>query len=277
MKVLTTALGPGVNIVDQVNINPDIEALDFTNALPVFSDSASIADFNLSVNGDTVTLAGTAASPDQKNTIGSDAAKTWSNLNVVDNLTVNGAAEPPAAPGPVVPPSATPGPAVPPPVAPVPGAPPSVAPVPGVPPSVAPAPGVPPSVAPVPAPPPAPGPCPGLQDAVNSITGGPITFGNDGFSLTPADEQILGQLTDKVKTCPAAHVTVNGYTDNSGTEAINIPLSAQRAGTVADFLIGHGLASDHVTVKGLGSINPVATNDTAEGRAKNRRVEIVVS
>ena len=84
-------------------------------------------------------------------------------------------------------------------------------------------------------------------------------------------------MADKLKACPTAHATINGYTDNSGAEAINISLSNQRAQTVANFLIAHGVAGAQLVVKALGSANPVAPNDTAEGRAKNRRVEIVVS
>jgi peptidoglycan-binding protein ArfA len=81
----------------------------------------------------------------------------------------------------------------------------------------------------------------------------------------------------KLKACPNAHATINGYTDNSGTQAVNVPLSNNRAQTIAGFLVAHGVTSDRLTVRGLGSINPVATNDTPDGRAKNRRVEIVVS
>ena len=62
-------------------------------------------------------------------------------------------------------------------------------------------------------------PCTDLQSAINAMTGGPITFGNDGVSLTPADQQFLTQVADKLKACPNAHVTINGYTDNSGTDA----------------------------------------------------------
>jgi BON-like domain len=69
MKALKGGLGPGVNIVDQIHLNPSVEALDLSNAGPIFKEAASITDFNLSVNGDTVTLAGTAGSADQKNTI----------------------------------------------------------------------------------------------------------------------------------------------------------------------------------------------------------------
>jgi peptidoglycan-binding protein ArfA len=231
MTALKGSLPPDVNIVDQILINPDIVALDFSNAGPIFRDSASITDFNLTVSGDTVTLAGTAASQDQKNTIEQEARQTWSTLNVVDTLAINGA---PAPAGPPVPP------------------------------------GPPPAPAP-------PGPCTDLQSAINAVTGGPIAFGSDGFSVTPAGQQILTQVADKLKACPSAHATINGYADNSGTEAMNIPLSAQRAQSVADFLVAHGVAGDQLVVKGLGSVNPVAPNDTPEGRAKNRRVEIVVS
>ncbi|EUA07472.1 ompA family protein [Mycobacterium kansasii 732] len=72
-------------------------------------------------------------------------------------------------------------------------------------------------------------------------------------------------------------MTVNGYSDNGGGEGINFPLSVQRATTVADFLAAQGVARDHITARGYGSANPIASNDTPEGRAKNRRVEIVVS
>ncbi len=96
LKGLNGALPPGVNIVDQIRIDPAVDALDFAKAKPVFSDSASIADFALTVSGDTITLAGTAASPDQKNTLDTDAKRIWSNLNVVDNLAVNAPAESPS-------------------------------------------------------------------------------------------------------------------------------------------------------------------------------------
>ncbi len=230
MKALKGALPADVNFVDQTRIDPNVKALDFSNAAPIFKDSASITDLSLTVEGDTVNLSGTAASQDQKSAVTQDATRTWSNLNIVDKLVVNGP----------VPPAGSPGSAPPPPS-------------------------------------PAPSPCTDLQAAINTVTGGPIAFGHDGFSLTSEDDPILTQVAEKLKACSTAHATINGYTDNRGTEAINIPLSTQRAGTVADFLVSHGVARDQLTVKGLGSTNPVADNDTTEGRAKNRRVEIVVS
>lgn len=96
-NVLTGALPPGLDIVDQIRIDPAVDALDFAKAKPVFSDSASIADFALTVGGDTITLTGTAASPEQSNSIDTDAKRIWSTLNVVDNLVVKA---PAAAPSP---------------------------------------------------------------------------------------------------------------------------------------------------------------------------------
>ncbi|BBY24673.1 channel-forming protein ArfA/OmpATb [Mycobacterium stomatepiae] len=217
-RVLKTALPADGDIIDQIGINPNVDALDFSNAGPIFTNSASITNFNLTVDGNTITLTGTAASQDQKNTIDSDAAHTWSNLTVVDQLAVDG----------------------------------------------------------TPPPPPPAGQCGDLQSDINAVTGGLITFGNDGFSLTPADDRMLTQVADKLKACPNAHATINGYTDNSGTEAVNIPLSDSRAQMVTNCLVAQGVTSNRLTVRGLGSINPVAGNDTADGRAKNRRVEIVV-
>lgn len=239
MNALKGALPLGVNIIDQIHINPSVDALDFANAGVVFKASASIPDFNLTVGGDTVTLAGTASSADQDNAVKQAATSTWSHLNVVDKIVVKAPVPPGAPPASPAPP--------PPPVSPV-------------------------SPGPV-----AADPCADLQAAINAATRGPITFANDGISLTPADGPILIQVADKLKACPNAHATINGYTDNTGAEGINIPLSAQRAATVADFLVAQGVARDHLVVKGLGSINPIAGNDTPNGRAANRRVEIVVS
>jgi len=217
MKALKGALPAGVNIVDRIQLNPDVDALDFSNAAPLFKDSAPIADFNVTVNGDTVTLAGTAASQDQKNAVDQDAVHIWSHLNVVDNLTVNGSAPQPGSP------------------------------------------------------------CANLQSAVNAAMGRPITFDSNGFGLAGAYDQGLTQVADKLKACPTAHATINGYTDNIGSEATNILLSNQRAEAVDEFLLAHGVAGNQLAVQGLGSANPVASNDTPDGRAKNRRVEIAVS
>jgi peptidoglycan-binding protein ArfA len=105
----------------------------------------------------------------------------------------------------------------------------------------------------------------------------PITFATDGYTLSPSSGQQLTQVADRLKACQNTHVAVNGYTDNTGNEAINGPLSNSRARSVADFLVSHGVSADQVTAQGFGAADPVASNDTPDGRAQNRRVVIVVS
>ena len=67
-----------------------------------------------------------------------------------------------------------------------------------------------------------------------------------------------------------------GHTDNSGTDAMNIPLSEKRAAAVKAYLIKKGLTNNRVESKGYGSAKPIADNNTNEGKSKNRRVEIVL-
>jgi peptidoglycan-binding protein ArfA len=127
--------------------------------------------------------------------------------------------------------------------------------------------------------PPAPGAagnaCANLPSDIKAL--GPITFVSNGSTLSPANVQTLTRVADKLKACPGAKVTVNGYTDNTGNDATNMTLSANRADAVVDFLIARGVTHDQLTAKGRGSADPIADNSNPEGQAKNRRVEIVVS
>jgi peptidoglycan-binding protein ArfA len=104
----------------------------------------------------------------------------------------------------------------------------------------------------------------------------PINFDTDGFTLESGSKGLVNQIADKVKACPTAKITVVGYTDDTGGDGVNVPLSASRAKTVADALVSDGVAGPGVTSRGAGSAKPVAGNDTPAGRAQNRRVEITV-
>jgi OOP family OmpA-OmpF porin len=75
---------------------------------------------------------------------------------------------------------------------------------------------------------------------------------------------------------PSVHVMVAGYTDSVGSDAYNQRLSERRAQTVARHLVENGVSESRLDVRGFGKKNPVADNGTEAGRAKNRRVEIVV-
>ena len=75
---------------------------------------------------------------------------------------------------------------------------------------------------------------------------------------------------------PDAKIVVEGYTDSQGSAPFNQDLSQKRADSVRAYLVGHGIASDRVTAQGFGLARPIADNSSPEGRANNRRVEIVV-
>jgi OOP family OmpA-OmpF porin len=95
--------------------------------------------------------------------------------------------------------------------------------------------------------------------------------------LTEADLKELPKAVAFVKKYPGAKIRLDGYTDSIGTDAYNMKLSERRATAVKDYLIKEaGIDSSKITVVGHGEADPVADNKTAEGRAKNRRVEISI-
>ena len=104
-----------------------------------------------------------------------------------------------------------------------------------------------------------------------------VNFDFDKSTLQPAGVPILQEAAKILKDNPAVNVQVQGYTDSIGTDAYNLRLSDRRAATVKNFLVKEGVASTRLTTKGFGESNPVATNETAEGRAQNRRVELIPS
>jgi len=92
------------------------------------------------------------------------------------------------------------------------------------------------------------------------------------------DAQIkLAKLAGIIQAHPGLHLAIEGHTDNIGSDEANMKLSQQRADTVREFLVQQGLGQDTVTAVGMGKTQPVADNETNEGRQKNRRVEIIVS
>lgn len=117
----------------------------------------------------------------------------------------------------------------------------------------------------------------GPRARIEAITGGAgITFGFGTAALTPRDAAVLSQVAAVLAKDPNAKVTVTGYTDSSGTVAVNVPLSVARARSAEHYLAAHGVAANRMTTAGVGATRPVATNATAKGRAANRRVELTV-
>ncbi len=119
-----------------------------------------------------------------------------------------------------------------------------------------------------------------ITDA-NNLTAVKVTF-NSGVlfatnksELNNAVKADLAQFAKVLKTYSDADVAIFGHTDSTGNDAINNPLSVNRASAVASYLMGQGVATSQIkTVEGYGSKQPIADNSTVEGRKQNRRVEI---
>jgi outer membrane protein OmpA-like peptidoglycan-associated protein len=101
-----------------------------------------------------------------------------------------------------------------------------------------------------------------------------VNFETASAKLTSASRPILDGAADALKAQPSDNAEVAGYTDSKGDPAYNLELSKQRAESVRQYLIKKGVDSARLTANGYGEANPVASNDTDEGREANRRVEI---
>lgn len=99
-----------------------------------------------------------------------------------------------------------------------------------------------------------------------------IVFELNKADILPESETILTQAYNTLEQNPEVTVEIRGYTDNSGTRKRNMKLSQARADAVRDFLVKRGIKQERITAKGYGPDSPVASNDTDEGRRKNRRV-----
>ena len=104
-----------------------------------------------------------------------------------------------------------------------------------------------------------------------------ILFATNSSELSPDAMQTLTDLNRVLKKYPQNRIVVQGYTDSTGTDAINNSLSKARAKAVYDFLLGSGLQTKSITYIGYGSSNPIASNSTAAGRAQNRRVVLSIT
>ena len=117
------------------------------------------------------------------------------------------------------------------------------------------------------------------EDARGAVVtmSGNLLFPSGDRDVSPIANRSMDQVAHALKQQPAdTTFEVNGYTDNTGSERENEQLSRQRAQAVADRMTQEGIDASRIRVEGRGEAQPIADNDTAEGRAANRRVEIVV-
>ena len=104
-----------------------------------------------------------------------------------------------------------------------------------------------------------------------------VLFDTGKYSLKPGAREKLAKVAGILLAYPGLNIEVGGYTDNVGGDAMNQTLSENRAGSVRDYLVNQGVATNSVSAKGFGNTLPVATNDNSTGRQQNRRVELLVS
>ncbi|WP_153800077.1 OmpA family protein [Foetidibacter luteolus] len=103
-----------------------------------------------------------------------------------------------------------------------------------------------------------------------------IEFETGSANIKPASYRLLDEIFESAVVAEGLKLGVYGHTDNSGSDDVNIPLSEQRANAVKSYLLKKGLKSQRIETKGYGSTKPIADNNTAAGKSKNRRVEIVL-
>ena len=108
------------------------------------------------------------------------------------------------------------------------------------------------------------------------LTKGKIRFGSGRADIDPDSAGLLDRLVETALRCPTADIEIAGHTDADGEDASNQALSAKRAQAVLDYLVKAGLPASRFTAIGYGSTQPVASNDTDEGKAQNRRIDFLV-
>jgi outer membrane protein OmpA-like peptidoglycan-associated protein/Tol biopolymer transport system component len=124
-----------------------------------------------------------------------------------------------------------------------------------------------------------------IPDSASLAVGGPeagkiielrnVFFNTGSAELLPASTAELDRLVALLNQAGYLRIQINGHTDNVGNKTSNQTLSEARAKSVMDYLIGHGIAADRLRSKGFGETKPVETNNTVEGRARNRRTEFM--
>ena len=101
-----------------------------------------------------------------------------------------------------------------------------------------------------------------------------VNFDNNKDTLRPDAAAILDDAVATLKRYPALKVEIAGHTDSANSDAYNLDLSQRRAKAVLDYFVGHGVEADRLSAKGYGEAEPIADNASADGRFKNRRVEL---
>lgn len=115
-----------------------------------------------------------------------------------------------------------------------------------------------------------------INNQIYLIMPGNITFDSNDANIKVSFQPVLNSIAKVIKEYNKTMVQVNGYTDSTGSAALNNSLSLMRANSVSNYLRIKGVEANRIVANGYGSSNPIASNSTAMGREQNRRVEIVL-
>ncbi|MCA1664443.1 MAG: OmpA family protein [Myxococcales bacterium] len=105
---------------------------------------------------------------------------------------------------------------------------------------------------------------------------GSVLFPSDQSNLLAEAQTKLNQVADALMTTKERNIVIEGHTDSRGSDSHNVDLSQRRAEAVRTYLVSRGYPSERIQAHGIGKSRPATSNDSAEGRANNRRVEIIV-
>ena len=115
-----------------------------------------------------------------------------------------------------------------------------------------------------------------FRNQIQTIDSASISFEPNSADFSPGSEQALEELVDLLSKNPQRRIKVAGHTDASGRKQINLELSRKRATAVTSYLIDRGVSRQQLFAQGYGSSQPIASNESDEGRARNRRIELIV-
>ena len=241
---LRAVAGPDATI--NIGVDPATTAAvtppDLSGAAPVFEAAKNLSYLGVRIDGSSVLLVGDATSSSDVDAVADAVEETWPGLHVINRIEIG---EPPSSGAPATTP-AQPAPET------------SASET-----AAAPAPDAP--------------DCQDLPTDVSTLIGKPITFDTGGVTLTSESEQTVTAIAGKVASCPGAKVTIIGHTDDTGDDSVNNPLSVQRADAVGRLLVANGVPFESISTGGVVAAQPIAANDTEDGRALNRRVDVTVS
>jgi outer membrane protein OmpA-like peptidoglycan-associated protein len=116
-----------------------------------------------------------------------------------------------------------------------------------------------------------------VGEGINLTFDSSLLFPVGSAEISPSYKQDLAAAATVMQKYPDTNILIEGHTDNTGSDAVNQPLSEKRASAVSKYLASQGVAAGRLTTKGYGSTQPKVANDTKENQAKNRRVELAIT